>query len=336
MFPETDIDILELQAMFGNFFKDQGQGLKDIYSQIYAPTMTESLFMKIPTVNTVIDKVHHMMREVLQAYQPVFVDKGDQEFTPERIILENLMIDHALTPSDMQQSYLGFMTNQTNDPMSGSIVAYTLMKLVQQAKEDYEKALFYAKKTAIVPGVKKATKDSFDGINTKFKEYKAAGSLIPMASLGALPAPNSVNADLLTCEYIENMAFSIDEEYRSLIETFQCSETTAKLYKRGRRRKYNAYHAQVNDNQKLLGDSAPVEIIDCSIQLQGLRSHKGTTAVWGTVKDNAVMGQKNIGNEGSFKTSVVGNKQIIISSNWWKGVGFIQPAWIFHNGADLV
>jgi hypothetical protein len=86
----------------------------------------------------------------------------------------------------------------------------------------------------------------------------------------------------------------------------------------------------------LLGDSAPVEIIDTDVMLQGLRSHKGTGAVWGTVKDNFVMGQKNIGNEGSFKTSVVGNKQIIISSNWWKGIGCVQPLWIFHNGADLV
>lgn len=332
---EDQITITELVALFGKFYKDSGQDIKDIIKKIFVPTSTEKLFMRIPTVSTVIDKANYMIGEILQANQAVFVHKGTQEFVPERIILEDLMIDFAQTPQKIVESFLGFLANSDNDPKSAGLVKFTLENLVNQAQEDYEKNLFFAKKEAVVPGVATPTIKSFDGLKVKFKDYNTRG-VLQVHTMGAPPVASSANAAKIMVKYVEDFIGSIAPEYRGLIQDLPMSEANAKLYKQGLLETYNTYFAQVQIDKTKMGDEVPAPIMFSNIMACGHRSHLGTNAIWASLKNNGIMGVKNIQNEGSFITGVKDNKLVQISTSFWKGFGFVNPRWVFHNGQDLI
>jgi hypothetical protein len=331
---EDQLTITELVALYGAYLKNGGQGLKDISKKIFAPTKTEKLFFRIPTTDTVIDKANYMLSEVLQSNQNKFVHKGSQTFVPERIILEQLMIDYAETPNKIVQSWIGFLANAELDPKAAPIVRWTIENLINQAAEDYEKNLYSAKKLPIVDGVATPTSASFDGLKEKFKGYNTRG-VLQVNSLGAPPAPGTLNAGRLMVEYVREFVLDILPEYRGEMEFVAGSEENARIYNEGCQEVYNTYYAKVKIDQTP-GDIVDTPIFGTSLMYKGLRSHLGTDAMWATIKNNNVIGVKNGQNEGNFIVGVKDNKLVQISTNYWKGLGFSNPRWLFHNGQDLV
>lgn len=328
------LTVADIIALFGAFYKDSGQDVKDILKKIFVPTATEKLFMRIPTVSTVIDKANVMISEVLQANQPVFVHKGTTTFEPERIILEDLMIDYAQTPQVIANTWLGFLANTDNDPKSAPLVKYILTMLIDQAIEDYEKNMFHAVKGVVTPGTATATTASFDGLNVKFKDYNTRG-LLQVHAMGAPPVAGTANAPKLMVKYVEDFVKSIAPEYRAMIDKLPMSEANVNLYKQGILETYNGFYAQVKLDPTKMGDEVPAPIMFSSIMAQGLRSHLGTNAIWATLRNNAIMGVKNAQNENSFITGVKDNKLVQVSTSFWKGFGMVNPRWTFHNGQAL-
>lgn len=329
------LSIVEMVALFGKFYKDGGQSVRDIAKKIYAPTQTEKLFFRVPTTSTVIDKATYSIGEVLQRNQAVFVHKGEQSFEPERIVLEDLMIDYAQTPQIITESWLGFLVNSDNDPKSAPLVKYTIENLISQAAEDYENNLYKAKREAVVAGQPTPTVKSFTGIKEKFKQYNAEGKL-NVGSQGTPPNAASLGAAKEMVEYMEDFIMSVPPEYRAMIDNIICSEEHSALYKRGLVQVYNTYYAQIKVDGNTAGDESEVPVMFASQKVKGVRSHLGTDAIWMTARNNAVMGVKNGQNEGSFIASVKDNKLVQLSSSWWKGFGFVNPNWVWHNGQDLV
>lgn len=331
---EDELEIGEINALFGAYYKDNGQGVKDIQKKLKTPTPTEELFTRLNTTATYIDKSHHRFKEVLQANQNVFVHKGGQEFKPERIELENLMIDYAQTPKELQGSWLDFLSNQDIDPKTAPLVKFTIDCLIDQAQMDYENNFYHAKKGVITPGQATPTIQSFDGLKQKFIKYKNEQKM-KIIALGALPNPASLGAAKETCQYFEEFIKGVPPEYRPYIDFLITNESTALLYQQGVVETYNAYYQQVKMSQDSLGDEVEMPIMFSKSKVKGVRSHLNTDAVWMTSRGNAAIGVKNGKNEGNFISSVKDNKQVQISSNWWKGFGFLNPYELWHNGQDL-
>ncbi|SDM40348.1 hypothetical protein [Pedobacter antarcticus] len=314
---EPTINIADLLAEFGSFYRAGSQNVKDVRVKLMQPSVTELFFTSRLTTSTRLELANSSITRVLQAYQSAFTPIGDTTFKPQIITLDHLKIDAKILPHDLMESWMGFLVENAQKPADTPLVKYWLENLVipkfHEDLETYE--IFKGIKAPIVPGTASAPGASMNGIKEKLK---AAGTNV--ITVGAVPTD-----PVEFCEYVEQIVAEIPELIRTKIKRVAMNPNLELRFKQGKRAKYNQYYAQDTDLLKLAD-------FDCSVA--GLPSHTGSDVIWTTIEDNKIIGNKNPKNQTTFDIQVE-NREVKVLTDFHKGVGFWTNDLVYRNDVVL-
>jgi len=314
------ITAVDIVSEFGKYYRPEGQGVSDVTTQIFEKSETESIFMRRVTDQTVLRKSSAEVSSVLQAFQKQFTPKGNTEFKPRPIQLYKLKIDVAEYPDDIEESWLGFLADTKLSRKEWPFIKWWIEKLlVPKSQEDWEMNEIY--KGVLVeptPGVANASGANVNGIKFQINAAIDDGK-ISVTPTGALETDPK---DFVT--QVETFIKDIPTKYRNKLKSLNMNRDNELLFRVGMNEKYNVNYAQA-DLTKLRHHD---------ITVRGLASMEGSDKLWTTFAENMAAGIRGAQNETVFEAENV-DRQVKLYTDFWKGVGFWIPEWVFTNDVEL-
>jgi hypothetical protein len=125
---------------------------------------------------------------------------------------------------------------------------------------------------------------------------------------------------------VENFVKGIDTIIQELGGVICMNKTLRRLYRQGRREKYNMMYAQVADLDQI-ADFEQFSVI-------GLASMAGSDLIWYTPEQNKVKLFIAPENQSLFKVETI-KRAVSIYTDYWFGVGFQRAEYVYHNDLDL-
>ncbi len=318
---DTTINIADIITSFGSYYLDGGQNQQDLLMRPFEKFGTREVFNLRQTNDTILRLSDVEVSEILQGYQDAFTPKGGVVFKPVAIPLTQVKIDQEFNPNSLVSSWLGFLTNNKIDRSTYPFIKWFIEDyLLKQVDKDLEmKAIYNGKKVTPTPGTAGAAIEAMDGIKFQINTGIDDGDITPIAT-GALPADP---ADFVTM-IEEVFADAIPEVYWQEGMTINMSMKNLKLYRRGRKKKYNMYYAQAADLDT---------VDDTNLKVAGRFSMQGSDKIWATTSRNYVMGVKGFSNKNMFELEHV-KRKVAVYSDWWIGIGYLLADEIFTNDLD--
>lgn len=295
----------------------------DLMTRLRVVSETEALFKRRITDLTVLEKANAQFARVLQRFQTAFTPIGGVTFKPNKIQLYRLKIDASEYPDSLVETWLTFLTDKKLDRKQWPFAKWYAGELLLQANEDFEKfEVFGGVPGTITPGTATAQGTNLLGIKKQLNDAHAAGKTLTL-SMGAVPTD-----PLLFVAYMEDMsklAATTNEALYQNIDQFVMSKQLKRRFMEGMRKKYN-----MNYNQTDL-----VTIIDTNVSVTGVNSHAGSTKIWATPAFNRECGIKSPENENVMQVENI-DRQVKFYTDYFKGVGFWLPEYIYQNDVELV
>lgn len=314
----TIVDIGQIVQDFGEFYVQEGQGLKNLHMLPFESFGTRDAFTIVPTNNTELKESNVEVGEILQAYQEDFTAKGSMSFKPVRIPLHQMKIDQYIRPGAVQRSWLAFLTTNKATVEDWPLIRYIFEEyLTKQSMEDMEmKAIYKGVRVEPEEGVASPAESVMDGIEKQFANFIAAGDLTPITT-GTIA---SSAVDFVT--QVEAFIKSIEEKYRFMPMELNMNRTLVQKFKEGMRTKYNMNYQQVSDRTSVVDFD--------NITIVGRAGMQGKSRLWCTPKFNAIMGVKGFENINAYKLEPV-DRKLKAWTDWFAGIGFVQPKLLFVN-----
>lgn len=314
------ITVTDVVSQFGAYYIKGSQAEKDLYKLLYNQTDISELFTLMPGTDTLIRKSDARLTEIVQPYQDAFTPKGALTFKPVEIALFEMKIDIQENPSKLEASWLGFLTGEGIDRKSWPFVRwYMEVHIIRQKKRDMEKQAYFAGVYgAPTAGTAGAANTVMNGINKVRKTHITNSRTTPI-TIGA-PSTDPVT----WCEQVETFVNAIDEDARQEDMVIAMSKVLHRRYRAGKRKKYNAYYDQTPE-LNLVTDND-------NISVKGYDSMSGSSVIWTSPKWNNILGQKR--SNAGFQVENV-DRNVKIFTDWWEGLGFIIPEYLFTNDSDL-
>lgn len=314
------MNIADIITEWGAVYRAEGQGIQDLMIKLMQKSETEALFPVRITEKTILEKAVAEFSRVLQRFQKGFTPIGTTTFTPTKIPLWKQKIDVSEYPDDLEESWLGFLADSALDRRQWPFVTWWLTNLLSKAAEDLEKdEIFWGVPGTITAGTATAAKTNMLGIRKQINDAITATDIAPVV-MGAVPTTAS---DVVA--YIETFWKSIPELIRSQMDVLVMRPGIRDLFREGMRAKYNMNYAQVG---------SLLTIIDTNVQVVGVESHTGSDKMWATPSWNRQRGLKKPANETFFEVEKV-DRQVKAYTDFYKGVGFWIPQYVYTNDQDL-
>lgn len=312
----------DIVTEFGAYYKNNGQGLKDILTQFLVKSETENIFNRRVTEDTKKQGATASFTSVLQSFQKQWTPKGDVAFSPLSQELFRLKIDVQEYPDDLHETWLAFLTDNNLDRKTWPFVRWWIKGIIDKSHEDYElHEVFKGVYTAPTTGVAGDTGKSVDGLRVQFQRMNADGIGNTLA-LGAVPTDPVDFVD-----YMEQMDAYIREQNEQLfnnLDGYYMNKSLAMRFRKGMRTKYNQNYDQAD----------LATLIDSNLPVIGLNSHTGSTKIWASPKVNRIQYVKAPGNENIMRVENV-DRLVKAYTDYWKSVGFWNPEWVFQNDVEL-
>lgn len=319
----TVITSADVISAYGSYYINSGQSENDIHRRLREPFGTMEAFRMIDSEDTVLREANAGFSEVLQSFQKLFTPKGGVAFTPSSIPLFNVKVDELFYPDDLKNQWLAFMTSNNLDRTTWPFVRWFIEEYVlTQIKVDLEtQAIYGGVYSAPASGVANAANQIMNGIKKTINDAVTAGSItvIPTGAPNADP--------VLWANQVEAFVGAVPELYWNGDMTLNMSRTLANRYIQGRTIKYNMYYPQVNTLNQVQNFE--------NVKVRGLASHAGATKIWMTPDLNAVLGMKGGSNQDIVEVEKI-DRQVKVYTDFWLGIGFIDPGIVFTNDRDLV
>jgi len=288
------INIDNVIAEWGARYTPEGQSMKDIKTQLFAPSETEAFFTPVPAEGDYHKGGFTTIDEVTQAFGIPFVAKGGVTFEPWETKLGEYKVDQLMTPDKFRNSWLGFLaTIKEADRSKWPIIQWYIQNLlIPKIDEEQEEEQSYWgwQKTGVnaAPTVDGATfvrqfatestvtpaNAAVDGIHTIIAKMRAAGRATVNNSGAWSTDPVTFVGE------IEEWVQAVEPKLRRKMDFLFMEEVLKNRYIDGRREAYNKYYAQESD----------LLVIDkTSIKVQSLHSMVGAgDHVWMTPAMNRV------------------------------------------------
>lgn len=322
------IDISEILSEYGSYFEAGGQNMNDLITYFKEALETEQLFpLGIATVganmSTKVKKASIETSRILQPFQKAWTPIGGITMTPRGIDLFRFKIDVTESPDDLKNSWASFLTSNNLDRATWPFVKWLVYEyLTKQHKQDREmNEIFVGEFVAPTPGTAGAAGTGMDGVRKIIRDNYATGD----TGLLALGAPPTDPKDF--CTYIENFVKGLPELVKNQGGDIAMNRTLRNRFREGKRLKYNANYAQATD-------------LDCVMDweqfcIKGVASHTGSNLIWYAPNFNKNRFLVASENEGIFK--IESQKRMVdMYTDYYIGLGFWVPQYLFHNDQDLV
>lgn len=316
----TTITSSSVVADFGAYYINAGQNESNIHTVLRERFEEESDFTVVESEDTVLREVNATFGELLQPFQTQFTPKGTVTFLPKQIPLYNVKVDQSFYPDALKSQYLSFLTSENLDRTTWPFVRWFIEVYVMGAiAHDLTQNLYAAEYAAPTPGTAGNANTSFNGLKKIINDGITAGSIVPITT-------GAPNADAKTwAGQIETFCTGIPELYWSTAMKLIMSRSLALRYKQGRRVKYNSNYAQVDE-------AMAVQDFE-QILVTGRGSMTGSTKIWATPKNNAILAFKGGSNRHIVEVEKV-DRLVKVYTDFWIGLGFINDSLVFTNNQD--
>lgn len=318
------MNIADIKAEFGSYYlSNPGNGnLARVFKLLNFASTTDTVLTDYFTDDTIYRASKASFERVLQPFQVKWTPIGQVSFEPIAIEMFKMKVDTEEYPDYLEGTWLGFLAGDGIDRKTWPFVRWFVeIFLLPQAKQDYElNEVFGGVFVAPVTGVAGAAGTAMNGLRKVINDNISAGRTTPIV-MGAVPAANS---DVVT--YVESFCDKIDKRYWNIPMQLCTNETIVRQYLRGKRALYG---------RDIDFAGTDVKVDNTNITLIGLPSHRNSTKMWITPKNNVLHLKKKTQNQNAVMIESI-DRLIKIFTDWWSGVGFILPEIVFTNDVDLV
>lgn len=316
------IVITDIIAEFGAYYRPGGQGMKNLIKKFLEKSVTEAYFPRRITEATIMEAALVSFQRVLQRFQKQWSPTGGATFTPTKIPLFGLKIDEEFYPDEIEESWLGFLADNSLDRKEWPIVRFMVEGALDKAQEDLELFEIYKGVLGtITPGTATPAGASMNGIRTQINGFITSGDIVPV-TMGAIP---TVAKDYVT--YVEDLVNSASRQLRNKLDFVFMNEDLADLFRDGMTEKYNVNYLAIEDAQL-------TKMRHNNIKVVGLPSMAGDDKVWATPQFNRQGGIKKPNNERIMRIENV-DRLVKIYTDYYKGFGFWNPEWVVTNDLEL-
>jgi hypothetical protein len=315
------MDVADIKTEFGLYYKNGGQGIKDLVQILYAKTETDALFTRVDTEDTIIRRGSSIMTRILQPFQKKWTPLGGLTVKPAEIKLFPMKVDFEENPDELEATWLGFLADKNLDRTQWPFVKWLIQNhIIGKHAEDYEiNEVFKGEYAAPVDGTPGPVSTAMDGAKKLINDNITAGGTDPIVT-GAI-ATDPVDY----VDQVELFMAAINPLYQDFPMQLAMSKVLARRFQQGMRAKYNMNYAQTSDLTKVEGYNTTVV---------GVTSMTGSSKIWCTPRENAILGVKKSSNITVFKIESV-DRLVKLFTDYYKGIGFILPELVFTNDQDL-
>ncbi|MBA3899391.1 MAG: hypothetical protein H0X62_04135 [Bacteroidetes bacterium] len=328
-------NISALVAEWGARYTNEGQTMKDIKAQLFAPSETELFFSKRPTEGDYFKSAYATIDSVTQGFSIPFLPKSAGAYLPWETRLGEFKVDDLFTPDQHRASWAGFLANiQEVDRSKWPVIKWWIQEmLIPKTHEEMEEDIAYYgwQKTAdgtaaidgttlvrvIAPNTTTKANTAMNGLKHTFVRMVAAGRC-NVINTGALAAGD---VDFVT--QVENFVQDIDPALRKKCDFLFMSTANKNKYRRGRRAKYNTNYLQEADL---------LEVDNSNIKVQDLHSMGNSDKIWTTPERNRIM-PIHKDNTGVFDVQKA-DRSVKILNDWKKVITFDVPEFVVTNDRD--
>ena len=323
------ITLTALKSEYGAYYVANAANAQRLAKKLYYGVETDEFFTLQTTEDTVYRMGNGAQTRVLQPFQKKNSPTGDITFTPSPIQLYHMKMDVEFYPDELENSWLMFLAGSQLSRKEWPFVRWYLEEhLTPQKNEDYELNEVYAGVYAApgVEGTAGAAGTAMNGIKYIINEAVDAT---------AIPAANVINtgasnADPVTfLEQLESFCAQVNARYRNRAPMHLLIGNEFEMrYKQGVREKYNMNYMQLAPGERM--KVADAENIGLFFSPAVGDAEKLVL----TPKPNAICAVKNLGNVGKFELGQYEPRLIHATTDYWKGIGFVDFKKVFTNDRD--
>lgn len=322
------LDLAQVVADFGAFYKPGSDNEKNLRSILYHGDSFASLFQDRPTEDTIWRGTLASMDRVVQPFQKAFTPIGTLTFKPNEFPLYKIKVDKQESPDDIEATYLGFLASLPElDRSKWRLVRYMIENhIMPRMKEDLDlNERFAGVFAAPAPGVAGAAGTAMNGFRKVLRDYNTAGRTNLGNGAIASGAPAATDADF--CTQIEEWVEALPSLFRNRVDKIVMSETLARKYRRGKRIKYNINYAQVNDLNTV--EDQP------NISVAGFLAMEGSDLWFTTMAENRIRPVKKAALGNTLTVKEFAPRVVSIFTDYWEALNVEVPEFLFHNDQDL-
>lgn len=326
----------EIITEFGAFFKNIGQGQKDLIKMYSQADETTAIFDDVSTTDDQrVTKVTAAGGRIVQSFQKAFTPRGSAiEFKIRPINLTQFKIDELINPDEISRSWLGFLEGLPEvERKNWPIVRYIIEAHYKpQVIADFEETeIFGGVYAAPTVGSSSLVGASMNGIKKITNDNITAGRTAPLSMSSAIPPTNP--ADMV--EWCIEFVRKIDKKTVGDVEYLNMSRENAQVFVDGMYN-LNGYYVREADLLKVPKSHIKIrgKVLPSGEHILGLRSFQGSNKVIATVKKNAALIRRNGRNSDKFEMQA-SDRSVKLMADWWFGIGFWVPEYVYTNAADL-
>jgi hypothetical protein len=333
---KVTLTISELVAEFGAYYKDRGQGQKDLIRMYSQADETTAIFTDSTTTDDQrVTKTTVTGGRIVQAFQKAFTPIGNaMTFKVNPIDLFHFKIDEQIDPDDIIKSWLGFMeglpeVERKNWPLIRFIIDVHFKQQVIADIEENE--IFRGEYLAPTTNTEGAVGRSMNGLRKIINDNITAGKISPLSMSVAIPPTDPEDFVEWCIEFVRK----IDKKVVDKVGFLDMSTELGERFVDGMYARNNNFDKEPNllkvpkTHVKIRG----MKTAEGGYKL-GLRSFQGSNKVGATIPGNAAIIRRNGRTSDRFEVQPF-DRSVKLMADWWFGVGIWVPQYYYTNAADL-
>lgn len=308
----------QIVTEYGQYYVKEGQNRSRLFRALQQmPVTLEQHARHIRTTETKYRMANYKTGAVLQPFSTTFNPISDLEFIPNQIDLQKIKVNVRITPDEIEDMWLGFMSgNTTRNKKDWPIVRFLMEDYIaKQIGEDRENNMVYkgirnnggSTPGSCLDGIKKQL---MDGAN------KAEYPINVITGIGALDESSIF-------DQIEAFDEALPQIYRNQPVTIFVSPKWFRAFMKDRRSQ--TFYQLRNENDL----DAAIDFTGGRHRIVALPSMAGTDDLWATTPGNLLWLTIRDMNTSSAEMQAI-HYDVDIMLDWWEGIGFAcnQEVWV--------
>jgi hypothetical protein len=335
----TNPTLSAVKSSFGSFYRDEGQGMKDVDKQFLIKAATDQFFNLKPTKNTEERRIKvNIADPVYQKFQKVLSSSGSFTLLPRSISMQDAKYEVSLADmDDLENSWVGFLAdNDGNDRAKWPFIQFIVNQMMlEKGREDFELNEVYAGAytTITTPGTANAAGLNFVGIKKLLQDFSNASSsnVVPIGTLETDPQAfyEQINAWVAS-------SMEADARHRMIIQNMcdglAMAPELCDRYGEGKDKALNTnYMRDRSVDQNVL--TRVLVPRTSGLYVTGLPSMTGDEGMFMTLSANRAAFIKRPRGEQEFGVFMSSPYNPVLFAKFWKGIGFWHPEYVWQTEA---
>ncbi len=298
----------DLENEYGKYYLKEGQNRQRLHrALLQMPVTLERHARHIRTTETLYRMANYTFGSLIRPFKATFQPNSNVEFFANEIVLRKMKADVSMTPDEIEEGWLGFMSGDTTRNKKDWPIVRWLMEeyIANQIGVDRELNMVY-KGQYDADGTTPSS--CMDGI----KKLLYNGARNEKYPINVIDGIGALDKDAIF-DQIEAFDEALPGLYQQQMMCIFMAPSWARAYKKDKRSQNFYFIEDVKDLDETVMFTKHVIV--------GLPSMEGTNDLWATVPDNLLWLTKREG--GVEKADVQAHDyDVHIMVNWWEGIGF--------------